>query len=121
VPPATFAESAVAAGAAVAVVTRGSDGAVAACAAGGSFEVAAVPVRVVDTVGAGDAYMSALLAGLHDRGLLGAGRRDSLRAIDGETLHTVLRTAALAAAITCGRRGSDPPTGADLDALAARR
>jgi fructokinase len=32
-------------------------------------------VAEVDTVGAGDACMSALLAGLHRRGLLGAARR----------------------------------------------
>lgn len=121
VAPGAFAERAVAAGAAVAVVTRGGDGAVAACAADGVFDVPAVPVEVVDTVGAGDAYMSALLAGLHDRGLLGAARRDPLRAIDGETLRAVLRTAALAASITCGRQGSDPPTRADLDALVATR
>jgi hypothetical protein len=38
-----------------------------------------------------------------------------------DTLTTVLTDAALAAAITCGRRGSDPPTRAELDALAVVR
>jgi fructokinase len=111
--PAAFAQQVVAAGAAVAVVTLGAAGAVAACAAG-VVEIPAFPVEVVDTVGAGDAYMSALLAGLHDRRLLGAAARAALQAIDADTLAAVLTNAALAAAITCGRRGSDPPTRAEL-------
>jgi hypothetical protein len=38
-----------------------------------------------------------------------------------DTLATILTDAAVAAAITCGRRGSDPPTRVELDALAALR
>jgi fructokinase len=111
--PAEFAGRAVAAGAAVAVVTRGAHGVVAAC-AGGRFELPAVPVEVVDTVGAGDSYMSTLIAGLHDRGLLGAAARPALRAVEKDVLAAVLHDAALAAALTCGRRGSDPPTSDEL-------
>lgn len=116
--PAAFARRQVSAGAAVCVVTLGASGAIGACAAG-LVEVPAFPVEVVDTVGAGDAYMSALLAGLHDRRLLGAPAE--LQAIDARTLATILTDAALAAAITCGRRGSDPPTRSDLDAPAVVR
>ncbi len=47
-------------GPAVVVVTRGPNGAVARCAAG-SVEVPGVAVDVVDTVGAGDSFMSALI------------------------------------------------------------
>jgi fructokinase len=65
--------------------------------------------------------MSALLAGLHERGLLGAAARPALRGIAGGELHAVLATAATAAAIVCGRRGSDPPTRAELDALVVTR
>lgn len=119
-PPAAFVRHLVAAGTAVAVVTQGAAGAVAACAAG-IIEVPAFPVDVVDTVGAGDAYMSALLAGLHDRHLLGAPARADLRAVDADTLVSVLTEAARAAAITCGRRGSDPPTRADLETPAVLR
>jgi fructokinase len=115
--PAAYVQRLVATGTAVAVVTRGAAGAVAAC-AGGVVEVPAFPVEVVDTVGAGDAYMSALLAGLYDRRLLA---RDDLRAIAADTLVSILTDAALAAAITCGRRGSDPPTRAELEAPAAVR
>ena len=87
----------------------------------GVVEVPAFPVEVVDTVGAGDAYMSALLAGLHDRHLLGAAARADLRAIAPDTLATVLTDAARAAAVTCGRRGSDPPTRAELATPASVR
>ena len=118
--PAAFARRQVAAGPAICVVTLGASGAVAAC-AGGVVEVPACPVEVVDTVGAGDAYMSALLAGLHDRHLLGAVARADLRAMAPDTLAAILTDAARAAAITCGRRGSDPPTRAELDALAVAR
>ena len=73
-------------------------------------------VTVIDTVGAGDTFSGALLAGLHDRDLLGAAARPALRAVDEPTLHALLDEAALAAAITCSRRGADPPTRADLAA-----
>ena len=58
--------------------------------------------------------MSGLLAGLHRRGLLGAGRRADLLAVDATTLAEVADEAVLAAAITCTRHGADPPTAADL-------
>lgn len=119
-PPAAFVQHLAATGTAIAVVTQGAAGAVAACAAG-IVEVPAFPVEVVDTVGAGDAYMSAVLAGLHDRHLLGAPARADLRAIDADTLVGILTEAALAASITCGRRGSDPPTRAELEAPAVLR
>ena len=75
-----------------------------------------VLVTVIDTVGAGDTFSGALLAGLHDRDLLGAVARPALRTVDEPTLHALLDEAALAAAITCSRRGADPPTRADLTA-----
>ena len=73
-----------------------------------------IPVKVVDTVGAGDTFSAALLAGLHDRGLLGAAARPQLRAVDAETLDRLLDWAAEAASITCSRRGADPPTADEL-------
>jgi fructokinase len=73
-------------------------------------------VRVVDTVGAGDSFMSALLAGLYRRGLLGAARRAALRAIDIAALAGVLDEAVAASAITCTRAGANPPTRAELQA-----
>ena len=69
---------------------------------------------MVDTVGAGDAFTSALMAGLHRADLLGAGRRGDLAAIAGRELAAVLDVAVLASAINCTRRGADPPTLAEL-------
>jgi fructokinase len=105
-------------GPAVVAVTLGGDGVIAGTAGGVRSRRPGVPVMVVDTVGAGDTFSAALLAGLHRLDLLGATARPALRAITTETLDALLDEAALAAAITCSRRGADPPT---LDDLRARR
>ena len=105
-------------GPAVVAVTLGGDGVLAGTAAGVRSRRPGIPVTVVDTVGAGDTFSAALLAGLHRRGLLGAAARPALRTVDATTLDALLDEAALAAAITCSRRGADPPT---ADDLAARR
>jgi fructokinase len=101
-------------GPAVVAITLGGDGVLAGSASGVRSRRPGVPVTVVDTVGAGDTFSAALLAGLHRRGLLGAAARPALRAVDDGTLDALLDEAALAAAITCSRRGADPPTAADL-------
>jgi fructokinase len=101
-------------GPAVAVVTLGGEGVLAGTASGIRSRRPTEPITVIDTVGAGDTFSAALLAGLHRRGLLGAAARPALRALDAETLDALLDDAALAAAITCSRRGADPPTADDL-------
>jgi fructokinase len=100
-------------------ITLGADGAVAVAAGTGAVWRPGRAVQVVDTVGAGDAFVSALLAGLHRRDLLGAHRRDALRAIREQTLAEVLDEAVLVSALTCTRRGADPPTRNDVLAAAA--
>ena len=79
-------------------------------------EVPPVAVTVVDTVGAGDAFMSGLLDALRDRHLLGAAARPRLGAVDGSVVRDVLSHAALVAAITVTRAGAAPPTRAELRA-----
>jgi fructokinase len=101
-------------GPALVAVTLGGDGVLAGTAGGVRSRRPGVPVTVLDTVGAGDTFSAALLAGLHRRELLGAAARPALRALDAETLEALLDEAALAAAITCSRRGADPPTADDL-------
>jgi fructokinase len=98
------------------VVTLGGEGVVARSANGLRRMRPARPVDVVDTVGAGDTFMGALIGGLYRADLLGAQRREDLAAIPADVLDTVLDDALLAAAINCGRRGADPPTAAELDA-----
>jgi fructokinase len=100
-------------GAGMVVVTMGGDGAWA-CTRLGETSVGAYPVRVVDTVGAGDAFTAGLLSALERADLLGVASRDALHAIDDAMLTDVLTFAARVAAVTCGRRGADPPTLAEL-------
>jgi fructokinase len=104
-----------ASGPALVVVTRGGAGAYA-VSAGLELRRAAVPIDLVDTVGAGDSFTSGLLDGLLRADLIGGARRDALATIDEATLGSVVDAAALTAAITCSRPGADPPTRAEVDA-----
>lgn len=100
-------------GPAVVVVTRGEDGPWAVC-AGGEVSAKAPQVTVVDTVGAGDSFMAALLSALVERELDGAQRRGELRAMTTETLAELLDYAARAAAITVSRAGANPPNRSEM-------
>ncbi|WP_315213925.1 carbohydrate kinase [Actinomyces dentalis] len=103
-------------GAAIVVVTRGKRGALAMTASGVRLEVPANPdVVVEDTVGAGDSFMGGLEDGLWSEDLVGADRREALRAIDAEALERVVRHAAAIADITVSRSGANPPTRAELE------
>lgn len=102
-------------GASLVVVTRGEGGADA-LTEKGHVHVPSPPTDVVDTVGAGDSFMSGLLDGLGRHGLLGASRRDALRTVDAQTVRDVLTHAARIASITCSRPGADPPWQRELAA-----
>jgi fructokinase len=102
-------------GPAIVAVTLGPGGVVAAT-ADGLVRRPGRSVAVVDTIGAGDAFSSGLLASLYRRGLLGPEQRARLKAIDRGTLARVLDEAVMTAAITCTRRGADPPSAAELRA-----
>lgn len=115
--PHQLARTWLAAGPSIVVVTVGERGATAVCAAG-TVAVPAVPVPVVDTIGAGDAFMAGLIDALWSRDLLGAGRRASLAAVDPDTLGDVLRAAALCAALTVAKAGADLPDRAALQQAA---
>ncbi|OBE91969.1 carbohydrate kinase [Mycobacterium sp. 852002-10029_SCH5224772] len=106
-----------ASGPAVVVVTMGGRGAIAFCAAGDA-RVQARPVRVIDTVGAGDAFMVGLLDALWAVDLLGADRRSALRRIGLDALTAALEAAGLASALTVSRAGADLPDRAALRAQA---
>jgi fructokinase len=79
------------------------------------IELPAPRVEVVDTVGAGDSFMSALLSAMDRDQALGAGRPTPSRS----DLERWLRFAAAASAITCTRKGSDPPTLKEVEATLA--
>ena len=111
--PERVAETWLASGPAIVAVTLGELGAFAVCAAG-TVRVAARPVDVVDTVGAGDAFMTGLIDALWSLDLLGADRRADLARIDTDALEGVVRTASLASALTVARAGADLPDRAAL-------
>ena len=93
-------------------ITRGTGGAVAAS-ADGHVKVPAVPVTVVDTVGAGDSFGAALLAALDDRDAL---ELEASRPLDDALLEEAVAYAVTASAITCTRTGAVPPSRAEIDA-----
>ncbi|MFJ6619795.1 carbohydrate kinase [Kitasatospora sp. NPDC091335] len=101
--PEAVAERWLALGPSVVAVTLGAEGAFARTAEGGRVVVPAVPVRVADTVGAGDSFMAAFL---HAR----AGGAD---------LSVCLTRAVTAAALTVARPGANPPSAAELAAALA--
>ena len=105
-------------GPALIVITRGPDGCSAITADGSVTARAGVGVRVADTIGAGDAFMSGLLSGLADSGCSAPGH---VSALDTAALEDVLDRAVLVSALTCERAGADPPTRDEYDARASRR
>jgi fructokinase len=119
--PQEFADELLTAEASVVAVTHGADGSVVTGRRCPPTRIPAYRSQLVDTVGAGDSYMSTVLAGLSRRGLIGAGRRDALRSAEAGILVEIFDEAARAAALTCARRGADPPTRAELDAYRPER
>ncbi|OBI42616.1 carbohydrate kinase [Mycobacterium sp. E796] len=113
--PESTARAWLASGPAIVVATMGDRGAVAFCPAG-EVRVPARQVEVVDTVGAGDAFMVGLLDSLWGMGLLGAARRAALGRIGLDALTAALESACLSSAWTVGRAGADLP---DRDSLRA--
>ncbi len=93
------------------VATRGETGALAVL-GDKRIKVPAPAIDVVDTVGAGDSFMSALLSAMDRDQALGA----NAGAPTSAALEKWLRFAAAASAITCTRKGSDPPTRAEVEA-----
>ena len=105
------------AGARLVVITRGSGGAEA-FRQGERIAVPSLPVTVVDTVGAGDTFQAGLIAGLAERGIWNGPALDAL-AVD--QVRSLLAFAGAAAALTCSRRGADPPRRRELVPFDERR
>ena len=103
-------------GACLILVTLGVDGAIA-FGPGAIATEPAVPVQVVDTVGAGDAFTAGALAWLHDASLLDW---TALSEITTSELTALLSYANLVSALTCTRAGADPPRRDELDSWLRR-
>jgi fructokinase len=88
------------------VLTRGAAGAAVVCSAGVIEVVPGRRVDVVDTVGAGDTFVGAMLAAFAAHDVTG---RVRLAELDATWWHTALSFAVEAAGIACTRTGADPP------------
>ncbi|MFB2585824.1 PfkB family carbohydrate kinase [Herbiconiux liukaitaii] len=97
------------AGTALAVLTRGAGGSTLRTRTA-QVDVPAPPVPVEDTIGAGDSYLAALIAGIAQRGVDRAG----MPRLDHSDLAALGRRAAEVAAIVVGRAGADIPSAAEL-------
>ncbi|MCS7060038.1 MAG: carbohydrate kinase [Anaerolineae bacterium] len=96
------------------VISRGAKGAIA---TNGDYriELPAVDVNVVETTGAGDGFMAAMIQRLlPERERLG-----SLRAVDESIVHEALQYAIVVGGLTCTRPGAIPalPTRAEVEAF----
>jgi fructokinase len=86
-------------GAALVVVTRGAEGIIG-FTAEGAVEVEGAKITVADTVGAGDTVGAIIVDAMVEKGVL---------ALTGDVLGATLHRAAVAAGITCSRKGAEPP------------
>ena len=100
-----FARTLLARGPKVVLVTEGSRGARAITARHDRF-VAATPVMVADTVGAGDTFNAGVLTALHRANLLS---KAALAGLSAEALDAALTLGTRAAAVTVSRAGANPP------------
>lgn len=92
-------------GAALVIVTQGSDGSF--CIVGDEkLHVSAPKITVADTVGAGDSFMGALLSWLWRSSALS---RAALESLTGQQVAELLAFAVKVSAITCTRAGANPP------------
>jgi fructokinase len=93
----------VADGAGLVVLTQGGSGSVG-VSARGEVRVAAEPVTMVDTIGAGDSFGAGLVCWLTEHGAL-----DAVAALEVADVADALRFASRVAAVTVSRPGADPP------------
>lgn len=98
------------------VLTRGAKGASMFTRAAGRVDIPPAAARVVDTVGAGDSFMAALLFMLTRNGWVS---HDVMAALAPKQLLALGSFAALAAGVTCSRRGPVLPTSSELPPLRA--
>lgn len=87
------------------VITRGANGLVG-ITKSGVYKVPGVKVDVVDTIGAGDTVGAVIAEAVNKFGL---------EELDGAALLVSMEKAARAAAITCTRKGANPPTSRELN------
>jgi len=114
--PTAVARNWIALGAGLVVITAGARGSFAVHSAG-EVHVASSTTPVIDTVGAGDSYMSGLIDAMVTTGLVESGGTDpagGVRELSLSDLRSFMHHANISAAITVGRAGAEPPTRDEL-------
>lgn len=96
------------------VLTKGAEGAVMFTRGAGRVFIPPVKTLVVDTIGAGDSFMAALLSGLVRNGWVSS---QAVALLDVDQLLALGSFAARAAAVTCSRRGPNLPSLSELDMI----
>jgi len=99
-------------GASVVIVTRGAEPVIARSVGSELIEVPVPAVEVVDTIGAGDAFVGGLVARLTEAAAAGRALEEWLA--DPDELATLIGDAAEVSAVACTRRGADAPSRAVL-------
>ncbi|WEK04769.1 MAG: carbohydrate kinase [Candidatus Devosia phytovorans] len=96
------------------IVTLGEEGSLAFTSEAEAKSAIYSPPVFVDTVGAGDSLMAGTLTWLGEHGAFHAG---GFAGLDTAGLEEMLRFGAVVAGINCGRKGCQPPTRAEVDAV----
>lgn len=114
--PETVALSWLEAGPSLVLITRGENGVFAATSGGIRIhcDSQSVSVSVIDTIGAGDAFMSGLINAIERLGLSGVESRAYLHSLTTEDLVTIVDRANTCGAIAVSRAGAQPPTSIEL-------
>jgi fructokinase len=105
-----LARAIIAKGPRIVFITEGAKGARAVTQTQDRF-VAAVPVKVADTVGAGDTFNAGALAALHQAGVL---TKAGISGVTDAVLDAALSLGTRAAAVTVSRAGANPPWAHEL-------
>lgn len=98
----------------VIVVTQGSKGPTAWTRSGHRINRQPNDVTVVDTVGAGDSFMGALIDAMWRRGLTHRSGADRLGLLDADDIGAILDESNLVADVTVSRAGANPPWAQEL-------
>ncbi len=109
--PRAVAEEWLALGASLVLITEGPGGATAYYQDGASTHCSPPPIELADTIGAGDAFTSALLAYFSDNGLLSP---SGIAHLTEAQLRSSVAEAVAAGSLTCTRVGADPPSRLEL-------
>ncbi|MFL2762172.1 MAG: carbohydrate kinase family protein [Dehalococcoidia bacterium] len=94
------------------ILTSGAEGSYAESSSGIKSTSPAHPVTIVDTVGAGDSFMSALLWWLSEKKFLNL---ESMKTLSENDIQNLLLFSNKAASITCGRSGANPPFANEIE------